>query len=259
MYVRITDRCNMECAHCSYSSGPHSKVPDMDFDTFRRAAELCENMGDGINIGGGEPTIHPEFWDFLKHAVSHLGHEENSVWLATNGKRPTDALILAALAGGEIDNLYGIAETLHTGEGDPIDWLSDTKYLSGTMMEDWRHFSCTLSQDQWHDPIPGAVVSAFKRVGLELRDVGYNLAYEGRAIDIVEFNDKCPCTAIVVQPTGDVHACGCEDSIRIGHVFDDDIEDKLQKINDDPEFSYKMCGSPSKQPEQELKVLYENC
>ena len=62
MYIQITDHCNMTCAHCCYSCSPR-KRNFMSKDVFVKALDLCDL--DDISIGGGEPTLHPLFWDFI--------------------------------------------------------------------------------------------------------------------------------------------------------------------------------------------------
>jgi uncharacterized radical SAM superfamily Fe-S cluster-containing enzyme len=47
-----------------------------------------------LNVGGGEPTCHPLFWDFISIAKAD---RNNRVWLATNGKKEDDARKLAEM------------------------------------------------------------------------------------------------------------------------------------------------------------------
>ena len=61
----LTYACNLECAHCLSSSGPR--------DPRELTTEQCEAVIDElqrmqvfyVNIGGGEPTIRPDFWHLL--------------------------------------------------------------------------------------------------------------------------------------------------------------------------------------------------
>jgi MoaA/NifB/PqqE/SkfB family radical SAM enzyme len=96
----------------------------MSIATFKRAVKLASENDQTISIGGGEPTVHPKFWDMLGWAITHTDHEERKPWLATNGKKTQDALRLASLA------------------------------KSGVI-------SCDLSQDLYHEPIDERVISAF--------------------------------------------------------------------------------------------------
>jgi mycofactocin biosynthetic radical S-adenosylmethionine protein MftC len=90
----LTYACNLECAHCLSSSGRR--------DPRELTTEQCEAVIDElqrmqvfyVNIGGGEPTIRPDFWHLLEYAVDH----QVGVKFSTNGVRvtPERARFLAA-------------------------------------------------------------------------------------------------------------------------------------------------------------------
>jgi mycofactocin biosynthetic radical S-adenosylmethionine protein MftC len=81
----LTYACNLECAHCLSSSGRR--------DPRELTTEQCEALIDElqrmqvfyVNIGGGEPTIRPDFWHLLQYAVDH----QVGVKFSTNGARIT--------------------------------------------------------------------------------------------------------------------------------------------------------------------------
>ena len=98
----LTYACNLECAHCLSSSGRR--------DPRELTTEQCEAVIDElqrmqvfyVNIGGGEPTIRPDFWHLLEYAVNH----QVGVKFSTNGVRitPERAAFLASPAcGGYVD------------------------------------------------------------------------------------------------------------------------------------------------------------
>ena len=98
----LTYACNLECAHCLSSSGRR--------DPRELSTEQCEAVIDElqrmqvfyVNIGGGEPTIRPDFWHLLEYAVDH----QVGVKFSTNGVRitPERAAFLASPAcGGYVD------------------------------------------------------------------------------------------------------------------------------------------------------------
>ncbi|GAA4669123.1 mycofactocin radical SAM maturase [Gordonia humi] len=98
----LTYACNLECAHCLSSSGRR--------DPRELTTEQCEAVIDElqrmqvfyVNIGGGEPTIRPDFWHLLEYAVNH----QVGVKFSTNGVRltPDRAAFLASPAcGGYVD------------------------------------------------------------------------------------------------------------------------------------------------------------
>jgi mycofactocin radical SAM maturase len=81
----LTYGCNLSCAHCLSSSGRR--------DPRELSTEQCEALIDElqrmqvfyVNIGGGEPTIRPDFWHLLDYAVAH----QVGVKFSTNGSRLT--------------------------------------------------------------------------------------------------------------------------------------------------------------------------
>ena len=81
----LTYACNLQCAHCLSSSGRR--------DPRELTTEQCEAVIDElqrmqvfyVNIGGGEPTIRPDFWHLLQYAVDH----QVGVKFSTNGVRIT--------------------------------------------------------------------------------------------------------------------------------------------------------------------------
>jgi mycofactocin biosynthetic radical S-adenosylmethionine protein MftC len=81
----LTYACNLACAHCLSSSGRR--------DPRELTTEQCEAVIDElqrmqvfyVNIGGGEPTIRPDFWHLLQYAVDH----QVGVKFSTNGVRIT--------------------------------------------------------------------------------------------------------------------------------------------------------------------------
>jgi mycofactocin radical SAM maturase len=92
----LTYACNLECAHCLSSSGRR--------DPRELSTEQCKAVIDElqrmqvfyVNMGGGEPTIRPDFWELLEYAVNH----QVGVKFSTNGVRltPERAAFLASPA-----------------------------------------------------------------------------------------------------------------------------------------------------------------
>ena len=77
----LTYACNLACVHCLSSSGKR--------DTRELTTRQCKDVIDElermqvfyVNIGGGEPTVRPDFWDLLGYATSH----HVGVKFSTNG------------------------------------------------------------------------------------------------------------------------------------------------------------------------------
>lgn len=66
MYIQITTRCNMHCDHCGFDCT--HKGSNMSLDTFKNALGYCSEH---VMLGGGEPTLHPKFWEFFGRAMGH--------------------------------------------------------------------------------------------------------------------------------------------------------------------------------------------
>lgn len=193
MYIQITERCNMECAHCCFSCT--SKGRDMSLSIYEKSLALVEEYGSIVELGGGEPTIHPDFWKFLGLGVSIS--DEAPLWLSTNGSITKTSIALAKMAKNEV-------------------------------------ISCQLSLTEFHSEISTDVTDAFgklgKRFSYALKSpkhiapgiVKTHLVNTGRATSLKKYvlKNECPCPAIMIKPSGIVYQCGCINSPVIGNVWD---------------------------------------
>ena len=216
MYIQITTKCNMSCMHCCFSCKKELKGDYMNHETFYNAVNFAENYGEHIAIGGGEPTVHPDFFDFIDFALN-WAENIDSVWLATNGKIKSKAMKIIQL------------------------------------MEEYgeERFAADLSLDIYHDPIDNEVVNAFKSID-RIRTVK-EVINVGSAIEngIGEYDDCC-CRSIFIKPNGDIRMCGCDDSLTIGNVNDEIDYDILSRaMQSDQIFSngHYECGSDLNQEE----------
>lgn len=99
----LTYACNLECAHCLSSSGRRDPR-ELDTDQAKAVIDELERMQVFyVNIGGGEPTIRPDFWELVEYAVAH----HVGVKFSTNGVRLTpekaDWLANSEAAAGYVD------------------------------------------------------------------------------------------------------------------------------------------------------------
>ncbi|WP_300681538.1 mycofactocin radical SAM maturase [Nocardioides sp.] len=92
----LTYACNLTCAHCLSSSGRRDPR-ELSTEQAKAVIDELERMQVFyVNIGGGEPTIRPDFWELLEYAVEH----HVGVKFSTNGVRltPERAAFLASPA-----------------------------------------------------------------------------------------------------------------------------------------------------------------
>ncbi len=175
MYIQITTRCNMFCEHCCMAATAEGK--DMDIETFKKAIEY----DDYITIGGGEPTIHPKFWEFIGLA---LGFGEY-VWLATNGSQTQTAIALARMAKRGVIGCALSQDSYH----DVIDEV---------VIKAFTKYNQTDNDQR------------------EIRDVTSREINGGRC----DFgrDDSCACPDLVCEPDGTIKACGCDNAPSFGNI-----------------------------------------
>jgi hypothetical protein len=192
MYIQITTRCNMRCAHCAFNCTEQGE--DMSLETYRAALKLVEGYDDYLTVGGGEPTVHPLFWDFIGLGIVHTDYQR--VYVITNGTIKESAFRLARLA------------------------------QMGVM-------GAELSRDRFHGPIDAQVVEAFtrkERYAIDSRDLRHirsvsTIINVGRAADTgVGTKDGCGCDDLFITPDGKLWACAHQD-LQFGTVFKPEVPD----------------------------------
>lgn len=204
MYLQLTTKCNMTCAHCCFSAT--TKGENMSRKTFVAAMNLAAARGEFVTLGGGEPTVHPEFMEYLRKSFEWVDSRgvEGPILVITNGKRTK------------------IAQQL-------MNMVEDGSYP----------LSVELSQDEWHDPISDAVLQRWDTMAFNSRKYGsYNrsiairtvksIAPVGRAAEpargiTTSQDNPCCCETLLVDPIGDVYSCGCKHT-KLGNVHDADLD-----------------------------------
>jgi len=184
-YVQITTICNYRCPHCCFSCT--KKGEHMTFEVFKKAVEFAKNNGEQLVIGGGEPTLHPQFWDIIGYGLTN-GFYASNLWMATNGSQKEIVKRLRDMARDGIMSVAVSTDRFHP----PLDpevkkWFTKGRDDYDTYKNDLRDF---------HGPI-----TPIKR---------------GRAKTGI---DKCCCEGLMIKPNGDIYHCGCPKSIKIGDVW----------------------------------------
>jgi sulfatase maturation enzyme AslB (radical SAM superfamily) len=181
----------------------------MTRETFLRALEFAEAHGELVTLGGGEPTVHPEFFEFLDKTMERYqrGRIEMPPLVVTNGKQVKKARKL----------LEYVAEE--------------------------RPVHVDLSLDDYHDPIHPEIEAAFKahererrmnsrfggshregsagiRTVENIQPVG-RAAEPARGIPITVVGAPCCCEDLLVDPFGNVFSCGCKIHL-LGNIYEDE-------------------------------------
>ncbi|MFH5823737.1 mycofactocin radical SAM maturase [Georgenia sp. AZ-5] len=95
----LTYACNLSCSHCLSASGRR--------DPNELSTEQCKAIIDElqrmqvfyVNIGGGEPTVRPDFFEIVEYATAH----DVGVKFSTNGVRITPEAARRIAGNGYID------------------------------------------------------------------------------------------------------------------------------------------------------------
>jgi mycofactocin radical SAM maturase len=108
----LTYACNLSCVHCLSSSGRRDPR-ELDTAGCRALIDEFERMQVFyVNIGGGEPTVRPDFWDLVDYATAH----HVGVKFSTNGIKITDEVARRLAASDYVDvqiSLDGATEAVN--------------------------------------------------------------------------------------------------------------------------------------------------
>ena len=95
----LTYACNLSCVHCLSSSGRRDPR-ELSTAECRAVIDELERMQVFyVNIGGGEPTVRPDFWDLVDYATAH----HVGVKFSTNGVKITPAAARRLAASDYVD------------------------------------------------------------------------------------------------------------------------------------------------------------
>jgi hypothetical protein len=161
----------------------------MDIDTFKKAVDISVREDGLVIIGGGEPTVHPKFYEFMEYALGF------NVDITTNGKIKDRALYLLDLAKNRKINLTLSLDKFH----DPI--------------------NCDVQKLYEEYAIKGLVgINVVKKPEFIGRAL-YNCTNSRIRRRIRRSVIKPTCCGIpCVQPNGNIYRCICKNSKIIGTV-----------------------------------------
>jgi len=86
-HVRLLENCNLRCVSCYAKDHDRSADWRMDFSLFKDVLQVIKQVKKNehnmsvIYLSGGEPLLHPDFFDFLEYCFSQF----DRVSILTNG------------------------------------------------------------------------------------------------------------------------------------------------------------------------------
>ncbi|MGI9164075.1 MAG: mycofactocin radical SAM maturase [Mycobacterium sp.] len=95
----LTYACNLACVHCLSSSGKRDPRELSTRQCMDIIDELQRMQVFYVNIGGGEPTVRPDFWELVDYATAH----QVGVKFSTNGVRITPEVAARLAASDYVD------------------------------------------------------------------------------------------------------------------------------------------------------------
>lgn len=223
----------MQCAHCcrDFGKGRPTQGQHMEEYVYLHCLDLCSELCEPIQLGGGEPASHPKFWEFFQYALRH--DDECSVWLATSGHNPLRTLDLMQIAiSGNETFLLDLNEFENEIEYDEESEYEDITQKGHDMLNALYHaenkFSMALSLDIFHDPIDERVVNfARNHKQIEIRnnyDKPSGLMDRGRAKENQMGNpEELTCEGIHADWKGNITLCStCPDErAKLGNIVTD--------------------------------------
>lgn len=192
MYLSLTEACNMACAHCCMSA--KKRAPFMGMAVVERALKLAEGHETEVVLGGGEPTLHPEFLDILGKAIVATASSELYVLVVTNGTDKAITHKLLDLAAKEI-------------------------------------IKAEVSQDEWHDLDMVDPEVRFRAAQMKAVRSVKAIVAQGRAKKISYAREGCGCETPIVMHDGAVWACGCK-SQKLGNILDPNFDTTWLQVHE---------------------------
>ena len=82
--INLTYECNSNCRFCAANHEIAGNIGRITYDELQSICNKWDfNMNDEIILSGGEPTIHPEFWDIIEM----LQKRKCKICILTNGRQ----------------------------------------------------------------------------------------------------------------------------------------------------------------------------
>ena len=164
----LTYACNLSCVHCLSSSGRRDPRELTTAEAKAVIDELERMQVFYVNIGGGEPTVRPDFWEIVDYATSH----SVGVKFSTNGVRITAEVAQRLAANDYLDvqiSLDGATPEVNDavrGTGSHATAMRAMQHLSDAGM---RNFKLSVVCTRYNIPQLDEFKAIADRFGAQLR------------------------------------------------------------------------------------------
>ncbi|MGW5714725.1 mycofactocin radical SAM maturase [Amycolatopsis sp. NPDC003865] len=136
----LTYACNLSCVHCLSSSGRRDPRELSTAECTALIDEFERMQVFYVNIGGGEPTVRPDFWELVDYATEH----HVGVKFSTNGVKITPEVARRLAASDYVDvqiSLDGATAEVNDhvrGPGSYATAIRAMEHLSDAGFEDFK-------------------------------------------------------------------------------------------------------------------------
>jgi len=177
----LTYACNLSCVHCLSSSGRRDPR-ELTTDECKAVIDTLERMQVFyVNIGGGEPTVRPDFWELVDYATAH----HVGVKFSTNGVR-LDAAAAARLAAADyVDvqiSLDGATREVNDAVRGPGSFDTAVRAMRNLCDAGFRGFKLSVVMTRQNIPQIDEFKAIADRFGAQLRLT--RLRPSGRGADV---------------------------------------------------------------------------
>ena len=78
--IEVTNACWLKCSNCTRHVGHHKNPFFMELDYIEKAIDSLEGFEGNIGIMGGEPTLHPKFYEICKLVQKKIPRRKREFW-----------------------------------------------------------------------------------------------------------------------------------------------------------------------------------
>ncbi len=206
--VYLTLDCNLGCGYCINKESGVEKREELTSQQWAEALNKIDFGDVAITLGGGEPTLHPGFFDLVDRL--------DNIDLLTNLQFDVDEFIDRVdpqkFSTSDIPFFHPIRASYHPSQMDKDDTLSRVKKLRdngfnvglfGVMHPHQINDNMEMSFLSQREGIPFYTKDFLGRIGTQM--FGYFKYPEG--VDGNPKDAECRTRELLIAPDGDIHRC----------------------------------------------------
>ncbi len=177
----LTYACNLACRHCLSSSGRRDPG-ELSTDECKAVIDELERLQVFyVNIGGGEPTVRPDFWELVDYATAH----HVGVKFSTNGVRITPEVAARLAASDYVDvqiSLDGATADVNDAVRGPGSYDTAIRAMENLAAAGFRGFKLSVVATRHNIGQLDGFAAIAQRYGAQLRLT--RLRPSGRGADV---------------------------------------------------------------------------